>query len=327
MSRRAYPFDVFATSDFPAPLGQLIERVRPVSMFPPYPWGQWTYGRVFSERCGELPGDVLEAGVGMGGMSFFFALLSEQLGHDRLVFSVDTFDGLPAPDAQRDNPYFREGLYGPESAQSDPLSALFAKSDNAALECFQMRAAEFGVSERVVAVQGLFEDVLPDVAPGRTFSFVHIDGDLFSSVYSALDALWDRVDEGGVVAIDDFFHPGQGPLRATAQFFNERGATPVYHVAYPYSVFLIKEEWGRPTRAVDGNAYSLEWLRNDARFIEALRTSLRNSRGDARAKSNCKLLLDVLREPAHEAEIYDYWRSLEQFWSSIDVRPEEWAVA
>jgi len=327
MATRRFPFDLFAARDLPGPVGELIELVRPVSMFPPFPWGQWTYARVFMDRCQGLPGDILEAGVGMGGMSIFFGLLTKQLGQDRLVFSADTFDGLPVPDDSKDNPYFRQGLYAPGGAQGDPLAALFASSDNPGLDCFRMRLTEFGLTDRVVPLQGLFEHVLPDLEPDRSFSFVHIDGDLFDSVYCALNELYDRVDEGGVVAIDDFFHPGQGPLRAAAQFFNERGETPVYHVAFPYSVFIVKEEWGRPVRSVDGNAYSLEWLRTDAQFISALRSTVAAARGDRRAKANAKILLEALREPAHDGEIYDYWRALEQFWSSIDVRPEEWAVA
>jgi macrocin-O-methyltransferase TylF-like protien len=327
MTKRSYPFDVFTARGFPGPVGELIERVHPLSMFPPFPWGQWTYARVFAERCRELPGDVLEAGVGIGGMSIFLGLLMKQLGEQRHVFGVDTFDGLPAPDGARDNPYFREGLYAPGTTHADPLGALFAGSDNAGLECFQMRLTEFGAADRVTPVQGLFEEALPQLAPDRSFSFVHIDADLFESVYGALHQLYDRVDEGGVIAIDDFFHPGQGPLRAAAQFFNERGETPVYNVVFPYSVFVIKEDWGRPVRAVDGNAYSLDWLRSDRTFVAAVRSSVAAARGERRARRNAKLLLETLREPAYDGEIYDYWRSLEQFWASIDTRPEQWAIA
>jgi len=326
-SQRSFPFDVFAASGFPAPLGELIEQVRPVSMLPPHPWGQWVYGRVFTARCASLRGDILEAGVGMGGMSFFLALLVRQLGQERQVLSVDSFEGLPAPDARKDNPYFAQGLYGPQTPQSDPLAELFAGGDDAALECFRMRAVEFGVEDHVRPVQGFFEDVFPELEADRSFCFVHIDGDLFESVYCALDQLWDRVVGGGVIAIDDFFHPGQGPLRAASEFFNERGLTPVYHVCFPYSVFLIKEDWGRPSRCVDGNAYSLEWLRRDRLLQQALERSRKPSRKDRRARDNCALLLETLSSPAYPGEIYDYWRSLEQFWASIDIRPEDWAAA
>ena len=116
-------------------------------------------------------------------------------------------------------------------------------------------------------MKGFFEDALPQLDPDRRFCFVHIDADLYSSVLCALEQLYDRVVAGGVIAIDDFFHPGQGPVRATAEFFNSRGLTPLYHVGFPYSVFVIKEDWGRVLRSLDGNAYSLEWLRSDDYFL------------------------------------------------------------
>jgi SAM-dependent methyltransferase len=327
MASHTFPFDLFAAAGFPGTVGGLIDRVGGLSMFPPYPWGHWTYAHVFRSRCLELPGDVLEAGVGNGGMSLFLALLLQELGHERRVFGVDTFEGLPTPDGSKDNPYFREGLYGPDGPYSDPLVRLFAGSDCPALDSLLMRVTEFGVADRITLVKGLFENVLPDVAPDTTFSFVHIDGDLFDSVYSALKCIWPRVDDGGIVAIDDFFHPGQGPIRAAAQFFNEQRITPLYNVVFPYSVFVSKEDQGRLARGVDGNAYSLERLREDFFFAEALERSLDHAHGDQRAEHDCRLLIDLLHRPASDGDIYDYWRALSRFWSKIDTRPEEWAIS
>ncbi len=145
-------------------------------------------------------------------------------------------------------------------------------------------------------MKGFFEDALPQLDPDRRFCFVHIDADLYSSVLCALEQLYDRVVAGGVIAIDDFFHPGQGPARATAEFFNSRGLTPLYHVGFPYSVFVIKEDWGRVLRSLDGNAYSLEWLRSDDHFLATLeRSRKRARRQNSRARENCTRLLDTLR--------------------------------
>lgn len=99
---------------------------------------------------------------------------------------------------------------------SDPLVRLFTSSGSPALDSFLMRATELRVGHRVMPVQGWFGDVLPDLEPGRTFAFVHIDGDLFDSVYSALEHLWGRVEEGALVAIDDLFHTSQGRCEPTA---------------------------------------------------------------------------------------------------------------
>jgi hypothetical protein len=105
--KRVFPFDVFAASGFP---GGLVDRVKPFSMFPPHPWGTWLYGRVFRERCAQLPGDVLEAGVGAGGLSFYFGLLLRELGQERRVCGVYCFEGPPAPIALWENRIFGQGL-------------------------------------------------------------------------------------------------------------------------------------------------------------------------------------------------------------------------
>jgi hypothetical protein len=190
-----------------------------------------------------------------------------------------------------------------------------------------MWSAKVGVADRVVPVQGFFEDVLPELDPDRAFSFVHIDGDLYESVACALEHLYDRVPEGGVIAVDDFFHPAQGPLRATCAFFNSRSIVPVYHVVFPYSVFVIKGETatgeGRPRRSVDGNVYSLDWLSSDDFFLGRLGASAKQA-GDARRRTNSRLLLETLRASEDSSSaIYDYWRALEEFWLLIDNLPEE----
>jgi Macrocin-O-methyltransferase (TylF) len=317
--KRVFPFDVFAASGFP---GGLVDRVKPFSMFPPHPWGTWLYGRVFRERCAHLPGDVLEAGVGAGGLSFYFGLLLRELGQERRVFGVDSFEGLPAPNARMDNPYFVQGQYGSRPDDS-PLAALLGGEGSPLLASYELAAQGLGVDSAVVPVQGFFEDVLPELEPERRFCFVHVDADLYDSVLCALEHLWDRVVDGGVLAIDDFFHPCQGAARAASEFFNSRGLTPLYHVAFPYSVFVFKEEWGTPPRGVDGNAYTLDWLRRDEFLLEALRDSRERSAVDPRARENCDRLLATLEASPYPGEIYDYWRSLERFWEFIDVQPEE----
>jgi hypothetical protein len=306
-----FPFDLFRSQRFPPPVGPLIEAVEPLSMIPPFPWGQWLYARVFEEQCAALPGDVVEAGVARGGMSIFLGLLSTQLGLEKRVFAVDSFEGLPAPNPAHDNPYYSRGEYAPGEGAS------------AALASFWCEAARHGLAETVIPVPGWFDEVLPSVGAGAEMCFVHIDADLHGSVLHALELLWDRVCDGGVVAIDDFFHPSQGALRAAAEFFGLRRLSPVYHVVFPYSVFVVKGEKNRGVRSVDGNIYSLDWLRSDVQFLAALELSLARSETAIRAGDNCRLLLGVLRERRRTTDIYDYWRALEQFWEWIDVRPDE----
>ena len=305
----AFPFDLLYRTEFPGAIGALIEQVRPVACYPPFPWGQWTYARLLATPVGALPGDILEAGVARGGMSLFLGLLVGHLGIEKKVVAVDSFEGLPEPEPRIDNAYFERGDYRGRSGSE------------ASLREFWVHAASLGLAEVIEPVQGFFDQALATIDPGRRFCFVHIDGDLYGSVRSALDELYDRVVEGGVIAIDDFFHPSQGPLRAAVEFFNQRGLIPLYHIVFPYSVFLFKggsAEEANSARALDGNRYSFDWLRNDLHLVAAVEKSRERSRADARALEACRLFLRLLRREPSYRDIYDYWRALEAYWEQVD---------
>lgn len=307
-----FPFDLLRVSSFPGPAGEFIRRVGRLSMIPPFPWGHWTYGRFLAERGPRLRGNIVEAGVGLGGMSLFLALVQRSLGLGRTVFAADSYAGLPQPDRAHDNAYFTPGEYAAAPDAPDLEMRLWVE------------ATRLGVSDDLVPVRGSFDDTLPELAARGPLAFVHIDADLYTSVNSALRALYDAVDEGGAIAIDDFFHPGQGAIRAAAAFFNERGLIPLYHVVFPYAVLVVKGEECRSggRRAVDGNAYAFDLLR-DLVFVEALEQSVRRSGDDASARAAAETLLGLARDTPETSGIYDYWRSLDRWWRWIDVLPEE----
>jgi O-methyltransferase len=158
--------------------------------------------------------------------------------------------------------------------------------------------------------------------------FLHIDADLYRSVTDVLDALYERVVDGGVVVIDDFFHHAQGPKRATEDFFNARCELPLYYVSFPYSVFIVKGRHApvrRHHRAIDGNHYSFNALRTDTALVSAVRSllvALTDGKAPARALANCRTLLDVLTSRwSHSSDIYRYWQCLEEFWDGMSAAP------
>lgn len=307
----SFPFDVLLPPSFPGELAELVDRVRPISMLPPYPWGYQLYGRLLTTHCRELEGDVIETGVGMGGLSVLLALLSKERGLGKQVISVDSFRGLPPPD-ERDNPYFHEGQYASHDDDQDHL-----------VKFFWLTLLQYDVADVVEPVQGFFADVLPDLEPERRFCFAHVDGDLYDSVYCALDNLYDRVVDGGVIAVDDFFHPAQGPARAVSEFFNARGITPVLHVVFPYSVFILKgERASTGSRCLDGNVYSFDRLRSEPALEATVEASLARTTDPERRRA-CELFLELLRREPSYADIYDYWRALADWWEWIGPVKEE----
>ncbi|MFO0671916.1 MAG: TylF/MycF/NovP-related O-methyltransferase [Polyangiaceae bacterium] len=306
-----FPFDLFAIPTLPGDVGQALAAVSHLCLFPPYPWGQWLYARLFERFAATLPGDVVEMGVARGGMSLFLGALAKAKG--KRVFSFDSFIGLPPPNAAKDNPYYREGDYAPRHGDL--------------LERFRADVHKHDLDETVVPVKGFFADTVPAHADNR-YSFVHLDSDLYESMMTSLRHAWPRTSDGGVVVIDDFFHPAMGPRRAAADFFKEIGEEVVYHVSFPYTAFVIKGERPGARRAsVDGLVYSLEWLRSDTAFIEAVKESVRRMRGvGGREATNARDFLELLQDKVHRSsDIFAYFRVMETFWDSM-IADASWSA-
>lgn len=70
-----------------------------------------------------------------------------------------------------------------------------------------MRAniARFGLldEQRVRFLEGWFSDTLPD-APIEKIAILRLDGDLYESTMDVLTALYERVQPGGYVIVDDY---------------------------------------------------------------------------------------------------------------------------
>lgn len=302
-----FPFDLVFSAQLPGPVGAIIEAVRPLCMTPPSPWGEWLYAHQMLGRP-EVPGDFAELGVGLGGMALFMGKLASEQG--RKLWAADTFAGLPAPDPSVDNDYFRAGDYRPSDGPSH-------------LDGFVARVAQGGLSHVIQPVVGTFAKTLPALDP-TPLAFVHIDADLHDSVLDALEATWDRVSPGGVVAIDDWFHPAQGPARAAARFFTRRGLTPICHVVFPYSIAIVKGEQvadAHRFRCHDGQVYLLDWLREDAVFLEAVRGSVASSSDDPWTSAQAARFLELIEAPQPgPGDIYRYWAALEAFWVFCALR-------
>jgi FKBP-type peptidyl-prolyl cis-trans isomerase 2 len=301
-----FPFDLFDCKSMPGELGERIHALKPFSMFPPHPWGQWIYSQVFLKQCAQLEGDVIELGVGRGGMSLFLAHLAKTCG--KKVYSFDSYEGLPKPDSIRDNAGFREGDYRRHPDKEDLLDG------------FKAVINQFGLADTVIPVKGFFDSTLPNLSLEARFSFAHLDSDLYASVMLSLEHIYDRVPLGGVIVIDDFFHHAQGPARAVSDFFNRRGIRPVLNVSFPYSVFLIKGENVQNSclRSIDGNSYSFAWLKQDEFFRKQLEESLHRSVGNSHVHANCKMLVDLLKnEHPRNSDIYIYMKALEDFWDTF----------
>lgn len=134
-----------------------------------------------------IPGDVLEAGVWRGGMTIFMrAVLKARRDSSRRVWVVDSFAGLPNPDANADS----FGWKGGDMAVSlDEVKSNFMR---------------YGLlDDQVTFLKGFFSDSLPN-APVSALSVLRVDADLYESTLDVLNSLYPKLTPGGYAIFDDY---------------------------------------------------------------------------------------------------------------------------
>jgi hypothetical protein len=160
-------------------------------------------------RLEEIPGDVVECGVWRGGGCIFMAgYLQAYAMTGRKVFVADSFEGLPPPALPQDAELNLTKERFPELAVSLPTVR----------ENFTLYGLDL---PNVTYLEGWFKDTLP-LAPIGKIALLRLDGDLYESTRDILNALYDRVVEGGIVIVDDY-NAIPACRRAVDDFFARRG--------------------------------------------------------------------------------------------------------
>ncbi len=139
----------------------------------------------------NIPGDFIETGIWRGGACIFMRGLLAAYGvTDRIVWAADSFEGVPPPtwveDAELD-------------LSRDVLPVLAVP-----LEDVQGLFRRYGLlDDKVRFIKGWFKDSLPS-APIEKLAILRLDGDLYESTMTALVPLFDKVEQGGFIIVDDY---------------------------------------------------------------------------------------------------------------------------
>ena len=151
---------------------------------------------VTSVIADKVPGDLVEAGVWRGGAAIFMrAVLAAHGLSDRSVWLADSFQGLPAPNAE-----MYPGDEGLDFTQFPELAV--------GVEQVKANFARYGLlDEQVRFLVGWFKDTLP-VAPIEKVAVARLDGDLYESTIDAIAALYPKLSVGGYLIVDDYDDPG-----------------------------------------------------------------------------------------------------------------------
>lgn len=106
-------------------------------------------------------------------------------------------------------------------ADTDPTRDLHKAGDFADTDIASVRQY-LADHKNVTCVAGLVPDSL-DVARARTFSFVHIDLDIYSAIKSACEFFYPRMESGGILLFDDYGYSScPGARAAVDEFFADK---------------------------------------------------------------------------------------------------------
>lgn len=148
-----------------------------------------------------LPGDTAECGVfhGAGSWLICAANAHRPMSHRHHLF--DSFQGLSAPGSQ-DGQYWREGALSVGEREVSRNLLPFA--------------------ERIELHKGWIPERFPDVE-GKSFSFVHIDVDLYQPTLDSIAFFYDRLEPGAVLVCDDYAcSTCPGATRAISEFLEDK---------------------------------------------------------------------------------------------------------
>jgi O-methyltransferase len=162
----------------------------------------------------RVPGDVVEAGVALGGSSI---VLASTLSPERRFHGYDLFGQIPPP-SERDDERSHERYAVIASGASNGLGEddyygylpdLYERVV-AAFERFGLGVDQ----ERVALHRGLFQDTL---FPARPVALAHVDSDWYEPVALCLARLEPMLSLGAYVVLDDYLDYG-GCAEATSEF-------------------------------------------------------------------------------------------------------------
>lgn len=162
------------------------------------------------QSVAKISGDLAEVGTYRGGS----ARLLCEFKAEKTLHLFDTFMGLPRT-SEHDYSGFKEGQY------------------SAPLEEVQRAVAGFG---GVHIYPGLFPETAAPIAD-RTFSFVHLDVDLYEWTLEGLRYFYPRLAPGGIIITHDAITAERGAGRAFYEFFADK-KEPVIPVSHSQAMIV-----------------------------------------------------------------------------------------
>lgn len=169
--------------------------------------------------------NIAEFGCWMGHSSLMLAQTYKRLvptGQYSRFHIFDSFEGL--------------SKHGPRDASKVAYKhRQYATSE----EAFRALMSPY---EFVEVHRGWIPAVFEGADIGQIISFANIDVNLYAPTKAALEFVWSRMINGGIIFFDDYgYHTLPGARKAVDEFLEELGKNPTLFVRLPFgSAFLVK---------------------------------------------------------------------------------------
>ena len=175
----------------------------------------------------RIAGDLAECGVWRGGSCMLMALgLIRASDDSRRIYMYDTFEGHPQPDPEKDVDLW--GNRGIDEWHRQEEAGTLGEWGVASLAEVRGNLLSTGYpAERLIFVQGMVETPVPGNTP-ENLALLRLDTDWYESTRVALQHLYPKLAEGGVLIIDDYGHY-RGQRQAVDEYFAEIGEKPLLH--------------------------------------------------------------------------------------------------
>lgn len=159
----------------------------------------------FLKLTGGLTGNAAEVGVYKGRTAKILAMTSEKL--DKNVHLFDTFSGMPETDSSKDN-FYKKGSFDDTSLSE--VESFLSDCNN------------------ITIYPGFFPETSKPVEK-MSFSFVHVDVDIYRSVLDCCEFFYPRMVKNGVMIFDDpGFSDCKGAKIAVDEFFYDKEEIPIH---------------------------------------------------------------------------------------------------
>jgi hypothetical protein len=199
-----------------------------------------------SDKVAKIPGDIVEAGVFQGKSFLAASYLLQEVAPEKKIYGYDTFSGFPPVAVPEDDPSMFAVLAKERTISQEHInrvsrnlnhlrflknsenldfsnvssSGAFEETSKARIESL---AAYLELTNTRV-VEGPFEQTMvPEAEEPSTIAAAILDCDLHGSYLVALEFIWPRLSEGGIIYLDEYYSlKFPGARIAVDEFFESK---------------------------------------------------------------------------------------------------------